>query len=275
MTKKQLATRLPGDKLYCSCRKNTKLTEFDVVATVIKNDPENERITLHRAIKYGTLDVRAGSENKDGIITFDYDKIMEYYEPLHPAYKSLISLQNSMPENTEVEKDILYTLEEYLVEADDGCFYESASLWCLQNKIKDVTDIGSLYGFQAEFFVSNGIKYTGVDETDTTILAPAATADNSLCLNNTKYPCELPHGTMALSSLCIGYLCTGEEVYKKLSEQFEYFALDNEQEKELIEKYWTEIYRETKSPYTRECRLVGKVDDKKVTRIIVYKRKEV
>jgi len=269
MTKEQLKTRLPGDIIYCCNRNSLKMTEFDVVATVIENNPANEQITLDRAIKYGKLRIKGDHNNN--LITLDYDSVLKYYEIINPAFRSL---QKYVAENELTDEQKLYwdSINEICI--DDRWFYEDVALWCLQNKIKDVTDIGCYLGMQSELFVPNGIKYTGVEEyPDTTILAPCTVSENCNLIHGT-YPCKLPHGTMAISNLCVGYLCTGENVYKTLAEQFEYLVLDRDEEKDLIEEYWTEIYRGHHNSYTRSYRLKYPNETQNVvTNMIVYQRK--
>ena len=250
------------------------LNEFTMIARVLKNDTENEVLTLARANKYGLIPYPT--------VSWEYDKVVDSgYEWLHPAYaplmKHYLDLGEQIKKDPEAEfgtnvdqlMDQQYVLEEiWPYEGSGPSFYEEVALFCFRNKIKDVTDIGCCYGFQSEFFVNRSrkpIQYTGVETTN--FLGYFYKEDKHSYIH-AKYPCDLPHGKLAVSHLCVGFECSGEEVYKTLAEQFEYLAIDNQNERELLEKYFIEVERTMRNPYMKETD-----ESNYVPNMIVFKRK--
>lgn len=266
----QMLSKMKKDAMLYCCNPNKEVNEFMICAKVLNNDVENQEMTLERSIKYRSIPEKT--------VTWKYEMIIDAgYEPFHPAYLPLIDYRNKLVKQLDrrmlfdEEKCDMFTDQEYVLDVilegvheNSSYFYEEASMFCLRNDIRDVTDIGCCFGFQSEFFIDK-ISYTGVESSRYDGYFWKESKSEYI---HAEYPCELPKGTMAMSHLCIGFLCTGEEVYKTLADQFEYLAIDNDHEEEFIKKYFTEVERTTRNPYIYPCS-----EDKYVTNMIIYKRK--
>lgn len=151
------------------------------------------------------------------------------------------------------------SLEATKEDEKEYCYYEykEASIHiykaildvCKRRGIAEVHDIGCSFAFQAKLFSKNNIAYLGI-EADSEVEPYVPRGKNifyRFVIYPTECPCIIsPWHTAAISSLCVGYLCSGDDVWNNMAQTCEYFVGSIPKEEiPIMKKYYDiqQVYR--------------------------------
>lgn len=147
--------------------------------------------------------------------------------------------------------------------------YEAILDVCRRRGISEVHDIGCGYAFQAPMFANAGIVYLGIDRDDD--LLPFVPRGQNLFYKFAKYPTYCPPiknswHTAAISSLCVGFLCEGEDVWETMARSCEFFiGCVPESEYSAMQKFYDirQVYLYDETIKILSCQRFGEYISKK------------
>lgn len=146
------------------------------------------------------------------------------YERLENQYNELIKRGKRGEDISSYEQDREFSI---LVALDMISNYEYIKMFCDENLISKVCDIGCAWGYQSEVFRNSGIVYRGIDNN----VNKDFWNDDIYFYENKTFPCALnpSHDELAISVLCLGWNCFMTEGDKTAHKQFESLASQFEQ----------------------------------------------
>ena len=147
----------------------------------------------------------------------------------------------------ELPEEKAYCFEEFW----DGGYdvYCDIADVCQSRGITTVYDIGSCYGFQSRIFEKRGIRYIGIESTDS---ANDSLSGEQVSYIQGEYPfpinVEDKAHTAAISSLCVGYL-TNSGTYAQTAKDFNIligiFGNDHEKERDRYFRHAATVGNDT------------------------------
>lgn len=160
---------------------------------------------------------------------------------IRQLYKKEIKERNSYYEEclkgyyigiNDIAERYFYCFDEFM-ECSTGTYIKIAEI-CKTYNINCVYDIGCCYPFQHKIFDYYGIKYVGVE-----ISSYISLPDVPILYGEYPFSINVPDRkhTAAISNLCISYQAHGQDVYRQLNNDFDYFfGYICEKEQELFRK---------------------------------------
>ena len=104
--------------------------------------------------------------------------------------------------------------------------YNAIAKLCKKYNMSGVCDIGCSIAFQAKIFKAYGLNYIGIDRSEKSIKMSPFGEGIKTIVGLYPFDIELDNkdNIAAISDLCIGYECSGDNVTEHLTKDFKYFC---------------------------------------------------